>query len=135
MKASNHISMSFLWIQVLYMSSSFWLLGGESLDFSHAEKERTAYKMATIFTKNGPRLSVWVKNSCQFINLLSLQAVLSLSTWEKSCEPTSNSQKLEYMQSTINEFYIQKKSWVPTVHWLCIAVCCNNNIWDHAMWP
>ena len=42
---------------VLYMSSSFWLLQGESLDFSQAEKERTAckaeqiYKMTTIFTQ------------------------------------------------------------------------------------
>ena len=45
------------------MSSSFWLLGVESRDFSHAEKERTAckdeqiHKMTTIFTQNGPRLS------------------------------------------------------------------------------
>ena len=45
-------------IQVLYMSSSFWLLGVESRDFSHAEKERTAckakqiHKMTTIFTQN-----------------------------------------------------------------------------------
>ena len=30
--------------EVLYMCSSFWLLGVESLDFSHAEKERTACK-------------------------------------------------------------------------------------------
>ena len=49
--------------KVLYMSSSFGLLGVESRDFSHAEKERTAckdeqiHKMTTIFTKNGPRLS------------------------------------------------------------------------------
>ena len=47
--------------KVLYMSSSFWLLGVESRDFSHAEKERTAckaeqiHKMTTIFTQNGPR--------------------------------------------------------------------------------
>ena len=45
------------------MSSSFWLLGVESRDFSHAEKERPAYKTeqihesTTIFTQNGPRLS------------------------------------------------------------------------------
>ena len=45
----------------VYMSSSFWLLGVESCDFSHAEKERTAYKaekihkITTIFTQNGPR--------------------------------------------------------------------------------
>ena len=48
---------------VLYMSSSFWLLGIESRDFCHAEKERTAckavqiHKMTTTFTQNGPRLS------------------------------------------------------------------------------
>ena len=40
------------------MSSSFWLLGVESRDFSHAEKEKTAckaeqiHKMTTIFTQN-----------------------------------------------------------------------------------
>ena len=50
-------------VQVLYMFSSFWLLGVESLDFSHAEKERIdckaeqIHKMTTIFTQNGPRLS------------------------------------------------------------------------------
>ena len=52
-----------LQFQVLYMSSSFWLLQVESRDFSQAEKERTAckaeqiHKMITIFTQNGPRLS------------------------------------------------------------------------------
>ena len=46
---------------MLYMSSSFWLLG--VTDFSQAEKERTAgkpeqiHKMTTIFTQNDPRLS------------------------------------------------------------------------------
>jgi hypothetical protein len=45
------------------MWSSFWLLGVESRDFSHAEKERTACndeqikKITTIFTQNGPKLS------------------------------------------------------------------------------
>jgi hypothetical protein len=33
---------------VLYMSSSFWLLGVESRDFSQAEKERTACKAGQI---------------------------------------------------------------------------------------
>ena len=43
------------------MSSSFWLSGVESRDFSQAEKERTTgkaqqiHKMKAIFTKNGPR--------------------------------------------------------------------------------
>ena len=42
------------------MSSSFWLIGVESRDFSHAGKERTAckaeqiHKMTTIFTQKGP---------------------------------------------------------------------------------
>ena len=51
-----------MYSQVLYMSSSFWLLGVESRDFSHAEKERTAckaeqiHKMTIVFTPNGPRL-------------------------------------------------------------------------------
>ena len=51
---------------MLHMSSSFWLLWVESHDFSHALKERTAciagqiHKMTTIFTQNGPRLSLWV---------------------------------------------------------------------------
>ena len=33
-----------LWINALYMSYSFWLLGVESRDFSQAEKETTACK-------------------------------------------------------------------------------------------
>ena len=43
---------------VLHMSSSFWLLGVESRDFSHAEKEWTSckaeqiHKIPTIFTQN-----------------------------------------------------------------------------------
>jgi hypothetical protein len=46
---------------LLYMSSSFGLLGVESRDISHAEKETTAckaeqiHKMTSIFTQNGPR--------------------------------------------------------------------------------
>ena len=45
------------------VSSSFWLLGVESSDFSHAEKERTAckdeqvHKMTTIFIQNSSVLS------------------------------------------------------------------------------
>ena len=45
------------------MFSSFWLLGVESRDFYHAEKETTAckaeqiHKMTTIFTQLGPWLS------------------------------------------------------------------------------
>ena len=46
------------------MSSSFGLLGVESRDFYHAEKERAAckdeqiHKMTTIFTQNCPSLSL-----------------------------------------------------------------------------
>ena len=47
----------------LILCSKKKILGVESRDFSHAEKERTAYKaekihkITTIFTQNGPRLS------------------------------------------------------------------------------
>ena len=62
---------------VLYISSSFWLLGVESHDFSHAEKKRTACKPEQIhkktksFTENGPRLSFWLKTVvfCEFVQL------------------------------------------------------------------
>ena len=46
------------------MSSSFWLLAVRSRDLSQPEKEITAckaeqiHKMTTIFTQNGPRLSL-----------------------------------------------------------------------------
>ena len=49
---------AFMAANVLYMSFSFWLLGVESHDFSHAEKERIACKaeqidkLTTIFTLN-----------------------------------------------------------------------------------
>ena len=52
-------------IWVIYMSSSFWLLGDESRDFSHAEKE--IHKMTIIFTQNGCHF----EKSCHFVNLLS----------------------------------------------------------------
>ena len=48
--------------EVLYMFSSFWLLGVESRDFFQAEKERTAskakqiHKMTIFFTQNGQKL-------------------------------------------------------------------------------
>ena len=49
--------------KMVYVFSSFWLLGVESRDFGHAEKERTACKaeqinkMTTIVIQNGLRLS------------------------------------------------------------------------------
>ena len=66
----------------------------ESHDFSQAEKERTAckaeqiYKMTTIFTQNGPRLSFWVKIVVILGICSALQAVLSFSAWEKSRDST-----------------------------------------------
>ena len=71
---------------MLYMTSSFWLLGVESRDFSQAERERTAckaeqiHKITPIFSQN---------------NNLALKGVLSFS--EKSRNSTPNSQKLEAM--------------------------------------
>ena len=83
------------------MFSSFWLLGVESRDFSHAEKEKTACKadqigkMITNFTQNGPRLWFWVKIVILWI-CSAVQAIISIS-WEKSRDSTPNSQKLEDM--------------------------------------
>ena len=90
-------------IVVLYMSCRFWLLGVESLDFSHAESEITAckaeqiHKMTTIFTHNGPRLLFWVKIVVILSTCSALQAVPSFSGWGKSRDSTANSQKLEDM--------------------------------------
>ena len=64
-------------IKVLYMSSSFWLLGVESRDFSYVEKGRTAckaeqiLKMTTIFTQNDNLGSFLVKklSFCEFAQL------------------------------------------------------------------
>ena len=81
-------------IKVLYMSSSFWLLGVESRDFSHAEKERTArkaeqiQKMIFIFTQNCPMLSYWVKIVLILWTCPALQAMLSFSAWKKSRDST-----------------------------------------------
>ena len=85
------------------MSSNFWLLGVESHDFSHAEKERTAckdkeiHKMRIIFTQNGPSLCLWVKIVAILWICPALQAVLSFSVWKKSLDSTPNSQKIEHM--------------------------------------
>ena len=71
------------------MSSSFWLLGVESRDFSQAEKENTAFKaeqihkMATIFTPND-NLGLLRENSCQFVNLQSFCKQFFLSQHDKN---------------------------------------------------
>ena len=85
-------------IKVLYMSSSFWVLGVESHDYSHAEREKTehTHKMTIIFTQNDNLRSILSENSCHFVNLLNSFS-LSMKTWEKSRDSTPNSQKLEDM--------------------------------------
>ena len=71
------------WTQVLYMSSSFWLLVVESRDFSQAEKENTAskaeqiHKMATIVTPNDNLGPFWVKMVVILWIGTPLEAVLS----------------------------------------------------------
>ena len=72
------------------MCSSFWQLGVESRDFSHAEKEKSACKagqinkMTTIFPQNN--------NLGPF-----LEEVLFFSAIEKSRDSTPNRLKLEVM--------------------------------------
>ena len=86
--------------KVLYMCSSLWLLRVWSRDFSHDENERTAckaeqfHKMATFLTQNGNRMLLWVKTVVILWVCSALEAVLSLSAWEKSRDSTPNSQKL-----------------------------------------
>jgi hypothetical protein len=85
------------------MSSSFWLVGVESRDFSQAEKERKAckadqiHKMTTVFTQNDNLRPFWVKIVVILWICSALQAVLSFSVEEKSHDSTPNSPKLENM--------------------------------------
>ena len=80
------------------MSSSFWLLRVESRDFSQAEKERIAckaeqiHKMTTIFTQKDNLGPFWVNIGVILWIFSALQAVLSLSAWEKSRDSTRNMQ-------------------------------------------
>ena len=91
---------------VLYMCSSFWLLGVESHDFFQAEKERTAckakqiHKMTIICSQNDNLGLFWVKTVVILWICSTLQAVLSFSAWEKLRDSTPNSQKLEDMYRT-----------------------------------
>ena len=58
LKIGKAMKSSYLFRILLYMSSSFWLFGVESRDFSQAQKERTDFKaeqihkMTIIFTQN-----------------------------------------------------------------------------------
>ena len=71
--------------QMLYMSSSFWLLGVESRDFSHVEKEKTAcnaeqiHKITTIITQNYFLGPYWVKVVVILWICSALKAILSFS--------------------------------------------------------
>ena len=73
---------------VLYMSSSDWLLGVESRDFSYAEKERTAckaeqiYKMTTIFTQ----ITILFVNLLRFASS-SFFLCMRKITWLNSQQP------------------------------------------------
>ena len=112
--------------KVLCMSSSFWLLGVESRDFSQAENERTACKaeqvskMTTIFTQNGPRLSFWVKMVIILWICSALQAVISFSAWKKSRDSTRYSQNHapKSCRAPIS-FQLDKMLWIMD---LCVAV-------------
>ena len=76
------------------------MLGVESRNVSHAEKEITAckaeqiLKMTTIFTQNCPRLLFYVEIVVILWICSALQAVPSFSALEKSHDSTPNSQKL-----------------------------------------
>ena len=87
--------------KVAYISTSFWLLADGSRDLSQAEKEMIVYEqtpwMTIIFTQKGLRLSFSVKIVLILWIYSALQAVVSFWGWNKSRDPTANSQKLKYM--------------------------------------
>ena len=66
-------------------------LACESHDLSQAEKEKNEqiYKMGTIFTLNGHRLSFWVNIVVILIINSALQAVNSFSAWDRSRDTTA----------------------------------------------
>ena len=76
------------------MCSKKKILGVESCDFSQAEKEITAckaeqiHKMTLIFTQNDIQAPFWVKIDVILWICSALQAVISLSAWEKSRDST-----------------------------------------------
>ena len=82
------------------MSSSFWLLRVESRGFPQAKKERSTckaeqiHKMTTIFAQKDNLGPFSMKIVVILWICTALQAVLSFSAWEKSCDSTHNSQKL-----------------------------------------
>ena len=82
---------------VLYMWSSICLLGVESRDFSHAEKERFAWKvvqihkMTTVFTQNDSLGPFWVNIVVIFWICSSLQGGLSFSAWHDTVLQWQNS--------------------------------------------
>ena len=62
-------NLAFIAILVALMSSSFWLLGVESRDFSNTEKGRIACKdeqYRKMTTQNGPRLWEFAQLCMQF---------------------------------------------------------------------
>ena len=96
----------------LYMSSSFWLLGVESRDFSQAEKERTAckaeqiHKMTTIFTQNDNLGPFWVKIVVILSVAQLVTTVIFFSTWDKSHVKWDNSQNSTQKMRTQMKSYL-----------------------------
>ena len=110
----------------VYMSSSFWLLDVASRDFSHAEKERTAckadqiYKMTTIFTQNGHRLSFWVN----IVVILWIFSALKKITWLNSQQPKTRGHVGHLLKSTITKATF--RCWTI---WLNVSHTSNKGFW------
>ena len=82
------------------MHSSFGLLGVESHDFSHAEKERKNCLQSwansqndNYFHSNRQSRTILSENSCHFVNLLSFSSSSFFLSLRKSHDSTPNSQK------------------------------------------
>ena len=79
----------FKYSKVVYMSASFWLLAVGSPDLSQ--------EMLTKLSK----FAKWQLISLKIRTVLSEHTfIISFSAWDKSCDPSDNSQMLEYMWST-----------------------------------
>ena len=83
--------------QVVYICASLLHLAVESEKKVTVVKPEQIHKMTIFLNQNGPGFSFWVKIVVILWFCSALQAVLSFSAWEKSCDSTPNSQKLEHM--------------------------------------
>ena len=83
---------------MVYICPSFWLLAVKSRDLSQDEKKTTVakaeqvQKMTITFTQNDKFWPFWVEMIIIFWICSCLTTVTFFSAWDKSCDPTANTQ-------------------------------------------